>query len=145
MKLKITSSLNLIWLVLLCSNPAVNAQNMDHRYLGGEGNGFDIGFYEVLTGIETTLDVPEQVQLFQNYPNPFNPNTTISFALNEPGKVELVVYDLLGRKIQELINDNYSSGIYKISFSANTLSTGVYVYQLKTGNTIITKKLTLIK
>lgn len=90
--------------------------------------------------------LPEKVELSQNYPNPFNPSTTIAFGLPENGAVTLEVYDIIGRKVAILINgEQKSAGYYSINFDAEHLSSGMYLYRLQVGNSIITKKLTLIK
>ncbi len=90
-------------------------------------------------------DVPEEVFLAQNYPNPFNPTTTIPFGLNETSNVELVVYDILGRKIQTLVQSSMNPGRYNIPFDASSLASGVYFYRLITDNKVLVKRLTLIK
>ncbi|MEQ9263970.1 MAG: DUF2341 domain-containing protein [Balneolaceae bacterium] len=90
-------------------------------------------------------DVPEEVFLSQNYPNPFNPTTTIPFGLNEDSGVELVIYDVLGRKVQTLVSGPQSAGKYQIPFRAGNLASGVYFYRLTTNSKVITKKLMLIK
>lgn len=90
-------------------------------------------------------DVPEEVFLSQNYPNPFNPTTTIPFGLNEDSGIELVIYDVLGRKVQTLISGTQSAGKYQIPFRAGNLASGVYFYRLTTNSKVITKKLMLIK
>jgi hypothetical protein len=92
------------------------------------------------------VGIPNQISLFQNYPNPFNPNTTIQFSLDRTDIISLSIYDITGRLIKEVIKDqNYSAGTHKINFEANNLSSGLYLYQLKAGDKVFTKKLTLIK
>ncbi len=83
--------------------------------------------------------------LTQNYPNPFNPTTTISYSIPKPGLVTLKVYDILGREIATLVNENKLSGNYEIKFNASNLASGIYFYQLHAGNFIETKKLILLK
>ncbi|RNC85709.1 MAG: DUF2341 domain-containing protein [Balneola sp.] len=90
-------------------------------------------------------DVPEEVFLSQNYPNPFNPSTTIPFGLNEDSNVELVVYDILGRKIKTLVDGPRIAGRYEIQFNSRELASGVYFYRLITSNKVLVKKFTLIK
>jgi hypothetical protein len=80
-----------------------------------------------------------------NYPNPFNPTTVIGYQLPVAGYVTLKVFDLLGREVATLVNENKSAGYYKISFDASNLPSGVYFYNLLTGNSSITKKMLLIK
>ena len=69
---------------------------------------------------------PEKFELNQNYPNPFNPSTNISYVLAEEAKVSVLIYDILGRKITELINETQDPGFHKISWNASNYSSGVY-------------------
>jgi len=90
--------------------------------------------------------IPERFSLQQNYPNPFNPTTTIEFSINKESNITLSVYSITGELVTTLINNkNYNSGTYKVSFDANPLSSGTYIYSLKDGNKTINKKMTLIK
>ena len=84
-------------------------------------------------------------QLHQNYPNPFNPQTTISFTVPEDSKVDLVVYDLLGKEVVTLINDNLTAGMYDVEFNAENLASGIYFYKISAGKYSETKKLQIIK
>jgi hypothetical protein len=83
--------------------------------------------------------------LEQNYPNPFNPTTTIQFALPQGGMYKLKVYSVLGEEVAELINNELSAGIHKVSFDASRLSSGMYIYRLTGNNVTITKKMLLMK
>lgn len=94
---------------------------------------------------ELNNETPTQFSLNQNYPNPFNPSTQINFSLAVSGFVELKVYDLLGREIRTLVNQNKPAGNYSVDFSGADLSSGVYIYQLKSGNFVQTKKMILVK
>jgi len=95
---------------------------------------------------EQATELPSVVELQQNYPNPFNPSTTIAFGIPQTGKVTLEVFDLLGRKVATLINgQNRTAGQHTLNFDASSLSSGMYIYRLQAGNSVITKKLTLIK
>lgn len=107
----------------------------------------DYGQSMFLTNEELTeIEIPTQVSLSQNYPNPFNPSTTIQFSMNRADQVSLSIFDSTGRKIADLITaKNYSAGIHKINFDAASFSSGLYLYQLKVGDQVLTKKLTLIK
>lgn len=89
---------------------------------------------------------PGEYFLDQNYPNPFNPSTSIRFGLNEQSTVDLRIYDILGREIAVLINNQMkSAGTYNVDFSAGNLSSGTYVYRLKTDNFVEARKMILIK
>jgi endoglucanase len=95
---------------------------------------------------ETNLNIQNEFRLAQNYPNPFNPETTISYSLAEAGRITLEVFDLLGRKEAAIINNEaQSSGYHQVTFNAENLPSGVYIYKLKTGNHIYTKKMLLLK
>ncbi len=88
---------------------------------------------------------PEEFSLSQNYPNPFNPSTVISYQLPVNGKVTLKVYNILGREIATLVNEEKPAGTYEVEFNASKYASGVYFYQLKTENYFETKKMLLIK
>jgi len=94
---------------------------------------------------EPASGLPESIQLKQNYPNPFNPTTAIAFGVPRAGLVRLEIFDLLGRKVSTLVDSNQPAGEYTITFDASSLSSGVYIYRLQTGGSILTKKMTLIK
>ncbi|MCK4979329.1 MAG: T9SS type A sorting domain-containing protein, partial [Candidatus Delongbacteria bacterium] len=97
------------------------------------------------SGIEEGNNIPLTTSLEQNYPNPFNPTTTINFAIANEAKVSLVVYDVMGRTVAKLVDGNLSQGSHKVSFDATSLVSGVYYYNLKSGNVNQTKKMMLIK
>ena len=100
-----------------------------------------------IVGIEEKNDflIPNSISLFQNYPNPFNPCTIISYQLAVSSKVILKVYDILGNEVATLVNEEKPAGNYKIEFEATNLSSGLYFYQLKSGEFVQTKKMILIK
>lgn len=89
--------------------------------------------------------VPNEFKLFQNYPNPFNPVTNIKFALPKPAKVTLVVYNLVGEKVADLLNEDKEAGFYDVKFEGNSFSSGVYIFRLTAEDFVQTKKMTLIK
>ena len=95
----------------------------------------------------TTVEqsVPSLYELFQNYPNPFNPSTTISFELNQPEHVKLMIYDVLGNHIATLINDNLQAGSYNTKFNAEDYASGILCYKLQAGNYSIVKKMLFLK
>ena len=90
-------------------------------------------------------DIPKIFELHQNYPNPFNPTTIISYSIPVSTHVSVVIFDILGRKIHTLINEQKSPGNYSLSFNGSNLSSGVYFYKLQTKNFTNVKKLLIIK
>ena len=89
--------------------------------------------------------LPQMYYLSQNYPNPFNPSTMINYEIPKSSFVTLKVYDILGREIATLINEEKPTGSYKITFNASKYSSGVYFYKLSAGNYTQVKKMVLIK
>lgn len=89
--------------------------------------------------------IPERVVLDQNYPNPFNPTTHISFQLPDAGPVTLNIYDLTGRRVQQILPGTVQSGRHTILFDGSLLPSGVYFYNLRTENQNLTRTMTLIK
>lgn len=83
--------------------------------------------------------------LYQNYPNPFNPKTTIKFSLPEKLNVKISVYDILGQKVKELINETKDAGVHTINFDGSKLSSGIYFYRIDAGKYSDVKKMILIK
>lgn len=95
---------------------------------------------------EIVIGVPDKFELIQNYPNPFNPSTSISFSLPEDSKVSLTVFDISGRLVSTLINNEFkSANYYTVSFNASGLSSGSYFYRIQTEKNTDTKKMLLIK
>ncbi len=91
---------------------------------------------------------PEKVlnyELNYNYPNPFNPSTKISWQSPVDGWQTLKVYDILGKEVATLVNEYRPAGRYDIEFNASNFSSGVYIYQLKTGSFTGTKKMILMR
>ncbi|HMN50276.1 MAG TPA: T9SS type A sorting domain-containing protein, partial [Ignavibacteriaceae bacterium] len=107
-------------------------------------------YYVIIPSSATTVEtennlLPKDYNLKQNYPNPFNPSTVIEFSLPQKAGVKLTVFNILGKKVAELVNGNYEAGNYSIRFDAQGLSSGVYFYQLKTDNFYKVKKMQLIR
>jgi len=90
--------------------------------------------------------IPTRYELRQNYPNPFNPTTTIQFSLKKDGFTTLMVYDMLGREVARLVNKDMKAGYHQVVFSDMArLASGVYIYQIKSGNFVSVKKMILMK
>lgn len=83
--------------------------------------------------------------LNQNFPNPFNPSTTLSFSLPLSGMTTLKVYDIIGKEVATVIDEELAAGLYSVPFNASHLPSGVYFYTLQSGNYRMTKKMSLVK
>ena len=86
-----------------------------------------------------------KTELYQNSPNPFNPSTKISFSLAETGKVNVSVYNVIGQKVADLVNQTMESGVHNVDFNASNLPSGLYIYRLDTPNYSKTMKMMLLK
>mgnify|MGYP000654584036 CR=1 FL=1 len=98
-----------------------------------------------LTFIESKENLLPIFTLQQNYPNPFNPSTTIRFSIAHRAQVTLKIFDLLGRELETLVNEELNPGEYSMVFDATSIASGVYFYQLRAGTFIQTKKMLIIK
>ncbi|TSC52578.1 MAG: fibronectin type III domain-containing protein [Parcubacteria group bacterium LiPW_41] len=98
-----------------------------------------------VTDVSDNSKLPTKYSLSQNYPNPFNPTTTIAFTVPMSTRIELSVFDMLGREIAVLVNEEKPAGEYSVKFDASTYASGIYFYKLKTDNNLITKKMLLLK
>lgn len=101
----------------------------------------------LVSGVENQTELPMKYELSQNYPNPFNPTTTIKFALPKAGVVTIKLYDVAGREVMRLINNQHMNAGYQTQlFNGASLSSGVYFYSMIVDNNLIdTKKMVLIK
>lgn len=90
-------------------------------------------------------DTPLSFGLEQNYPNPFNPSTTINYTIAKSGQVSLSVYNLMGQKVAELVNEVKGEGSYNVSWNAAGAASGMYYYRLEAAGQTLTRKMTLIK
>ncbi len=98
-----------------------------------------------ITAVGKTDQLPETFQLGQNYPNPFNPSTEINYTISKAGNVTLKVYNMLGQCVSTLVNSYQAANTYSVKFNASSLASGVYLYELRAGNNVITKKMVLMK
>jgi hypothetical protein len=104
-------------------------------------NGSDIG----ITSVPVFSSVPNQTNLQQNYPNPFNTSTKISFSIQRTNHVSLKIYDLLGREVAVIVNQQKDPGSYTVEWNAANFSSGVYLYRIQAGDFVKTKPLILLK
>lgn len=98
-----------------------------------------------VTKIEKITKGPQKYHLGQNYPNPFNSRTSIEYSLPEPGNVKLTIYNSVGQKVGELVNNFQKAGNYKIDWQAGDNPSGLYIYRLTSSNFSRTRKMLIIK
>jgi Secretion system C-terminal sorting domain len=103
------------------------------------------GRFEYSNVVAVLVAAPALFSVKQNFPNPFNPTTTINYQIPATAHVSLKVYDMLGREVATLVNEQMSAGNYQATFNGSNLSSGVYLYQLRSGSFVETKKLVLLK
>jgi len=104
------------------------------------------GVTSIESEIENKIDqLPSDYLLSQNYPNPFNPTTSLQYTIGSLQFVTLKVYDVLGREVAMLVNEEKQAGEYEVEFNAANLPSGIYFYQLKAGQYSETKKMVLLK
>jgi hypothetical protein len=107
--------------------------------------GYEIKLTDQLTSVVSETKIPTSIELEQNFPNPFNPTTKIVFSIPQRSNVRLIVYNLLGNQVAELVNSDMEAGSYETNFDASLLPSGVYFYKLTAGNFVETKKMLLVK
>lgn len=116
----------------------VGDQGMILKTTNGGGN--------VINGInDPVFEIPGDYRLSQNFPNPFNPVTTINFSIPKYSQIRISIYDILGKEIDVIVNGYLSPGNYNIEWNAQNFASGVYFYELKTGEFIERRKMVLIK
>ncbi len=129
------------------SNPSVSAVDTSKVWAGGsgvvhttDGGGPPVGIQQI------SGEIPEDFILYQNYPNPFNPNTKIRFQITSLSNVKLIIYDIQGKLIAELVNQKQAPGIYEADWTASRYSSGIYLYSLIiNGKLTATRKMILVK
>ena len=114
--------------------------------VSSDGSPYWEDFMQVIVGVENEKSQqPLVFNLRQNYPNPFNPITTIKYSIPELSDVKLTLFNVLGEEIKTLVNEEKGAGNYSVEFNGSTLPSGIYFYQLKAGDFVETKKMTLLK
>ncbi|PKL88278.1 MAG: hypothetical protein CVV23_11120 [Ignavibacteriae bacterium HGW-Ignavibacteriae-2] len=135
----------------ILSNYAVTANSSYFfaEYWKSTGGVISYSIYRLPTATTTYMEdakeFPNSFVLSQNYPNPFNPTTTIEYALGIPGMVKIIVYDILGREINTLIDEYKVAGNYQVKFNGSSLSSGIYYYSLVTDYNRQTKAMVLVE
>ena len=131
---------------------AVSLDKDGNIYVAGTSTGDTTGldfalvkYSPVINGIKNEIDIPRSFSLEQNYPNPFNPTTDIKYSIPDNEFVELKVYDILGRKVATIEDEEEKPGTYDVTWNAINVPSGVYFYQLEAGNFIQTKKMIVLK
>lgn len=114
---------------------------LELNLIGAKING---AYYGTLNNVKPTASVLSY-SLSQNYPNPFNPTTTIRYQIPQAGFVSLKVYDILGKEVTTLVNEEKPAEVYNIVFDGSSLSSGIYFYKLQSGSYTETKKLILMR
>jgi hypothetical protein len=99
----------------------------------------------VITGVSNGTEIPKEYQIYQNYPNPFNPTTNIKFDVPKSSIVKIKVYDVTGKKISELVNQEMAPGVYNIDWNGTGYASGIYFYKITAGDFTKVMKMLLIK
>ena len=125
-------------------DPAITSQSKQKS--ASTSNVQESRFTIIITTEEIESNIPQKFQLAQNYPNPFNPSTKIEFGLPEKSRATIEIFDILGRKVAVLADqDVFSAGFHTLTWTPNNLASGVYLYRVRTDKQAITKKMTFIK
>ena len=140
---------------LMAWNPDGNTEACLSDVIISDSNGGS--FADVMIGdcadisiLNTSDELPGEYSLSQNYPNPFNPTTNISFSVVNSGEISLKIYDLSGKEINELTDNFYTPGTYNViwdatDFNGNQVSSGIYIYQLKSNDGILSNSMILMR
>jgi flagellar hook assembly protein FlgD len=105
-----------------------------------------------MTGVDASQskDITESFRLYQNYPNPFNPSTVINFSIANRGNVRLEVFDVLGRLVTTIVNQEMGAGSYRVVWEGSDrngakVSSGIYFYRIRSGSFTASKKMLMLK
>lgn len=137
------------WVYTVNNMPSIDG-NYSFEMIVGTKNGEVVCFSggtDFVTNQETenTENIPTNFALLQNYPNPFNPSTRIEFHIPKAEMINLKIYDLLGREVKSLVDQEMQPGVYTVELDATSLASGIYFYTLKAGGFVSTKKMILLR
>jgi uncharacterized delta-60 repeat protein len=158
---KYSSAGNQIWEQKFYSEPSgyssdksigISLDSSDNVYIAGynynagtSDDYFVIKYSQTVNILLNSQLIPEKFYISQNYPNPFNPTTNLEFGISNLGFVSLKIYDMQGKEVSTLVNENLNPGTYKYTFNSAGLSSGVYFYKLTSGNFSDIKRMILLK
>lgn len=135
--------------ILLASGFLVPENNKDGEAFGlllVQADGSTVLLPTVSTSNEENIsNLPQEFQLQQNYPNPFNPSTKIEYSLPQTAQVQIDVFNVTGQRVATLVNEQKSAGVHTATFDASNLASGVYLYQIQSGNFREVRKMMLVK
>ncbi len=138
-------------LTITASTPQYTSKQQSTTYNSSSNSGTSVENFtmnKTITSVQTKNSesaVPSRYVLENNYPNPFNPSTIIQFELPASSQVKLDIYNILGQRVAELVNQKLTAGHYSYKFDASNLASGVYLYRLEAGKFVSTKKMILSK
>ncbi|MEW5925194.1 MAG: T9SS type A sorting domain-containing protein, partial [Candidatus Zixiibacteriota bacterium] len=103
--------------------------------------------FQIVTAVDEgkAAEIPDSYELGQNYPNPFNPSTIIAYQIPRNGHVSIKVYDALGQEVATLVDEEKPAGNYQVEFNTVNLSSGIYFYEMRSGEFTTIKKCCLMK
>lgn len=130
---------------VLVADLVVSPSNRSLRAATHSNGVYERRLLSSLTAVEEMPQLPASIVLEQNSPNPFNPRTHIRFGVRGSGLVTLKVYDVLGREVATLLNEDQAGGFKSVEFDGSGLASGVYLYQLRSGSFVETKKMVLAR
>ena len=134
---------------LMVANAQSQNGDTDPNFTNAQGFG-RLDAFSAPTGVANKNDLPSQFQLSQNYPNPFNPQTVIRYQLMQTGPIEIAIFNLSGQKVRTLVNTVHGAGAYEVQWNGTDdfgkpVASGIYLYHLKSGQFISTRKMILLQ
>ena len=143
MDVKYWDNLSNSWMTVSAS---INTETNTVRFENSVVSNYVVLSFDKTTAVGDVSSVtPNDFSLEQNYPNPFNPTSTIKYQLPNAGFVTLKVYDVLGKEVAALVNQEQTAGSHQVNFDGSNLASGIYFYELKNGNYLQIKKMMILK